>query len=150
MMKNWFTRESSGIMIGLVILMLLVVGGCGQYREATLAGHQLAMKTHQSTDKDFYKISHVAIKDLTKEKMKAATTDAERNAIIDFAFDWEAKIAFLKAESEKANMIDHQTSIYIMQEEPFLSKTMEEWKEAYQDAAADSNAETASQPATTP
>ncbi len=115
----------------IIILAAVLIVGCGEkFRQTAHEALNVQQSIKDSNIVALYDRANRANLALSKVKIKSATTDAERDIILNNLAESFHKNAVTMQQVERANRAGDIADIYIMTREGWLTMAWRKWKES--------------------
>ncbi len=124
-------RRTSIIAAMLVLpIMLPMLSGCGQFRNATIASMELASETNRAVVTDLSTIGKQQALNNAAAKIELAQDTADRQKVLEDMANTLEKIGWLQIQHERAESLNRMAKIYVWSRESWLSLFVREIQEA--------------------
>lgn len=125
-------KRRTSIITAILVLpvMLPMLSGCGQFRNATIASMELASRTNRTVVADLSTIGkQQALNNAAAKIETAQDTPARQKVLEEMANTWE-QIGWLQIQHERAESLNRMAKIYVWSRESWLSLFIREIQEA--------------------
>lgn len=116
-------KHRTSIIAAMLVLpmMLPVLSGCGQFRNAAIASMELASKTNRSVVTDLSTIGKQQSLNNAAAKIETAQDASGRQKVLEeMAKTWEM-IGWLQIQHERAESLNRMAKMYVWSRESWLS-----------------------------